>query len=307
MEIYDKMGLAAGIACLYAGKSEDVPARAGACSLLASVVDDEGGVEDKSNGLVCGDVGIVMAVSDMLEQWVKEGGEEDIVAAVDLIRDIAKNDKTQAVISKNFGNVQVMEGGVHPVGSLVRVMTRSGCSSSLRESVVCALTNLALIPSIRPTFILGVPSPPSPSRTPGLTSAVRALLATARAHKTETAAARTVALGTLMNATVGKEGDMVKEEIVSFGGIPILVALATSDKVKVAPVVVKQRAAGLLGRVVTSKKGMEAMREDEGGGAKALGRELVKTVMEGWEFEKAKEVGGDEEEEEVRVSGQAEA
>jgi hypothetical protein len=285
------MGLAAAIACMYGGSSSSLPSRVSACRLLASVVDDDGGIEDKSNGLVCGDVGIIMAVGDMLEQWVKEGGGGDIVAAVDLLRDIAKNEKTQAVISTNFGNVQVMEGGVHPVGSLVRVMTMKSCTKELRESVVCALTNLALIESMRETFVLGVESPEAAGK---LTSAVQALLATARAHKTETPAARVVALGTLMNACVGKGGEKVKGEVVNFGGVPILVALATTEKVKVAPTVVKQRAVGLLGRVVTTEKGMEAMRGDEGG-AKGLGRELVKMVLEGGEFEK-RGAGGDEEE-----------
>jgi len=290
LELYEKMGLAAAIACLYEGEKEPLSIRVEACKVLASVVDDDGGIEDKSNSLVCGDVGIIMSVSGMLEQWVHEGGGGgNIVPAVDLLRDIAKNSKTQAVISVNFGNVEVMEGGVHPVGSLVRVMTRKGCTKELRECVVCALSNLALIESVRETFVLGIQGNVEGKEGGRLTSAVQALLATSRAHKTETAAARVISLGTLMNACVGSGGERVKSEIVSFGGVPILVALATSAKANVAPGVVKQRAAGLLGRVVTVKGGLEAMRGEEGGGVK-LGRELVRIVLKEGNFEAS---GGD--------------
>ena len=86
-----------------------------------------------------------------------------------------------------------------------------------------------------------------------------------------------------MNACIGgsgvaagdKDRNGVKKEIASYGGIPVLISLLTSDSNKISPCIIKQRASGLLGRCLTCSECARALIEDEEG-AKKICETLVK-------------------------------
>jgi len=288
--VYEKMGLAAAVACLYDDK-QTIANRIGASSLLNEGMDEAGGVSAKCVSLICGDVGIIVSLSKLLYA-ISLSSEEDISAEVPLnfLRDLAKNDKTKQVITAQLAEVtNFLNGEEHPVGATVLAMTAKNATSAVREAAVGALSNLALSPKMRTSFCVTVQTKDSKT---GAASGVQALLAVARAHKTETPAARTIALGTLMNAAIDTErkavevnpeeandANGVKREIAHFGGLPVLIALISSEKDAVSPLPIKQRAAGLLSRCMGNPKCSKAVQEDSQNGAK-VATQFVKFVMQ---------------------------
>ena len=290
---YNKMAVAAAVACVYDGGGQTVKDRVAASALLGVCLDEEGGTNPQSVKLVCSDFGMIKMLSKLIFDFAREvdvdgkGKAEGCscsgaIPAIDLLRDLARNDVAKKVIEQNLAAASVVDAESHPVGALVYLMGRKGCGRDCRESAVCALSNLSLIAGLRRSFCLGAGAGGAGQEQQRFASAVQTLLAVARSYKTETAAARVVGLATLTNACVG-ENTGVREEIGKFGGVPILVALATSEKSStVSPPVVKQRAAGLLSRCVTNPTCKEHLLNDEGLGLK-LAETLVRMVLGvGW-------------------------
>lgn len=163
--VYEKMGLAAAIACMYEEPSEDKGVvgwanKMGACALLAACIDDEGGASTKCVGLICGDIGLVMSLVKGLMWYARyEGGVEELVScapALALLRDMARNEKAKKLIGERYGEIgAALEGGEeHLILAVVFAMTAKRATSDVREVAVCCLSNLALVEVLRPKFCL---------------------------------------------------------------------------------------------------------------------------------------------------------
>ncbi|GMI10807.1 hypothetical protein TrVE_jg12901 [Triparma verrucosa] len=297
--VYEKMGLAAAVACMYqemkgeGGGGEETAMtlwenKMGACSLLAACIDDEGGVSAKCTGLVCGDIGLVMSVVKALLWYARFEGEGELAScasALGLLRDMARNEKAKKSIGDVYGGGGA--DGEHLVLAVVFAMTAKRATPDVREVAVCCLSNLALVEVLRSKFCLkGKLKEGGKSVT-----AVHGLLAISRAHKTETPASRAVALGCLMNACIGGGAGMgkgileskrdengVKKEIASYGGIPVLISLLTSSSNSISPAIIKQRSSGLLGRCLTCEDCVKKLMEEPTGGKICLA--LIEAINE---------------------------
>ena len=322
---YDSMAVAAAVAMLYSHEGpakQSVETRIAACKFIDTCIDDAGGESTTCTKLVYGDIGIVHSLVKLLHEIAVGPATKTTLSdsstafwPLSLLRDVAKNEKTQKAIESAFPAAPIdsssssspsssesatpltLSGDHHPVGAAILVMTRSAATEDIREVAVCALSNLALSPCTRGWFAVPVSSvsPTSHGDAPPAVvihaNGVQALLAVARSHKTETAAARSIALATLMNCSIAvtttvatvvntdseNDANGIKRAIAKVGGLPILCALINSDKDKVAPLILKQRAAGLLGRCVTSPPCALAIQGD--GNATKVCESFVKLVL----------------------------
>jgi hypothetical protein len=211
--VYEKMGLAAAIACLYDAK-QPLEARIGASKLINECIEEEGGASAACVKLVCPDVGIIASLSKLLfEISASSAPSVSALQPLELLRDLANHPKTKALIVTQFAEVtSFLNGEEHPVGAAVLALTAKNATAAVREAGVSALSNLALSPKMRTSFCVTVQSPSEDTAKKVLPSGVQALLAVARAHKTETPAARAIALATLMNATIDTERKAVEQD-----------------------------------------------------------------------------------------------
>jgi hypothetical protein len=211
--VYEKMGLAAAIACLYDAK-QPLEARIGASKLINECIEEEGGASAACVKLVCPDVGIIASLSKLLfEISASSAPSVSALQPLELLRDLANHPTTKALIVTQFAEVtSFLNGEEHPVGAAVLALTAKNATAAVREAGVSALSNLALSPKMRTSFCVTVQSPSEDTAKKVLPSGVQALLAVARAHKTETPAARAIALATLMNATIDTERKAVEQD-----------------------------------------------------------------------------------------------
>lgn len=164
--------------------------------------------------MICGDPGVVACITDTLFRFsedAKDGEEEEPVScvkALELLREVARVDKAKKLLVEMYCGAGAGSSAKHVVMGVVFAMTAPRATAEVREAAVCALSNLALVEELRSAFGRKGKRPAEGAKT---VTAVHALLAIGRPHKTETPASRAVALGTLMNACIGVKGGDVKK------------------------------------------------------------------------------------------------
>ena len=319
------------VSLLYAHRDSAIPSSemstpgvmSSACRVLVACCDNEGGECSKAVKMVSTDSEIALAITSLLLQLGGETGAAnsskiDYLSPLQLLRDILLSQPIKASVTANFvpkSPVTTLPA-FHPLSALVTLSATLGPRSDapeIREHAVACMSNLALIPLLRSHFSLGVKLGTK------TTSGVKSLLAVARSHKTETPAGRSLALSTLMNCSISAgvspssgasskaetvvhlkgedEADRlndvngIKRTVCAAGGLPILVALATSTSSKVSPPVIKWRASGLLGRCVTNPVCLREMVKN--GDGKAIGNVFSKIVLGGG-WNDIDEVSGEE-------------